>query len=53
MPHNDYKITFHGNYKNNPIECTKNRFMNARLRVEKLMIGLKPGEKIVIEREEK
>lgn len=50
MSHIDYKITFHGNYGNNPTECIKSRFVNARIWVEKLMIGLKPGEKIIIER---
>lgn len=53
MPLRDYKITFHGNNINVPIICIRNRFTNARQWVEKLMMGLEPGEKITIERKSK
>ena len=45
----DYKITFHKNMRE-PIVYIKNRVVNARQWVEKLMMGLEPGEKIIIER---
>lgn len=45
----DYKITFHRNMYE-PIVYIKNRFMAARQLVEKLMMGLEPSEKIIIER---
>jgi len=46
----DYKITFYRHKTPEPITYTKSRFTNARTWVEKLMMGLEPGEKIVIER---
>lgn len=49
----DYKITFYKIGSSGPIIYIKNRFMAARHQVEKCMIGLKPGEKIVIEKKEK
>lgn len=45
----DYKITFHGN-TGEPIVYIKNRFVVVRQLIEKLMMGIKPGEKIIIER---
>lgn len=49
----DYKITYHSHRVYEPIVCIKNRFVNARQWVEKLMMGLELGEKIVIERKKK
>lgn len=49
----DYKITFYKHGSPEPITYTKDRFTNARHWVEKCMTGLKPGEKIMIERKEK
>ena len=48
----DYTITYHRNM-HEPIVYIKNRFIAARQLVEKLMIGLEPSEKIVIERKRK
>jgi len=46
----EYKITYHGNNISVPMVYVKNRFTNARVWVEKLMMGLDSGEKIIIER---
>ena len=53
MPIRDYKITYDGHKLREPMVYIKNRFVNARQWVEKLMSGLEPGEKIVIERKGK
>lgn len=49
----DYKITFHTHESPEPIVYTKSRFTNARQWIEKLMMGLEIGEKIIIERKKK
>jgi len=48
----DYKITFHRNI-GEPTVYLKNRFVNARQLVEKLMMGLESSDKIIIEKKEK
>lgn len=53
MPIRDYKITYHSHKVYEPIVYIKNRFVNARGWIEKLMMGLEPGEKIIIERKGK
>ena len=45
----DYTITYHRNM-HEPIVYIKNRFIAARQLVEKLMMGLESGEKVIIER---
>ena len=47
----DYKITFHKNMCA-PVVYIKNRFVATRQLVEKLMMGLEPSEKIIIERKD-
>lgn len=49
----DYKITFYKHRAPEPIIYTKDRLVNARHQVEKCMMSLKLGEKIIIERKEK
>lgn len=49
----DYKITFYMLKSPEPIVYIKDRFVNARYWIEKCMMGLELGEKIIIERKEK